>query len=124
MEVLSEVKILSKIRNERIFGQSWAFVLWKSENPVESRTWRRTALLHVEEALLEGHVQGADGALLLAVLLQVVDGAPVTDAVRRGARVVVVVAVDAAQPLQVADDVHGVLVQQRVLGQVLHLRRN
>lgn len=92
--------------------------------PSPSLTWRRAALLHVEEALLEGHVQGADGPLLLAVLLQVVDGAPVADAVRRRARVVVVVvvAVDAAQTLQVPHDVHRVLVEQRVLGQVLDLR--
>ena len=65
-----------------------------------------------EESLLERHVQGPDGSLLVVPgPLQVLDSFPVSESVA-GCTVAVVVPVQTPQPLHLLHDLHGVLLDE------------
>ena len=69
---------------------------------------------HVEEAFLESHVQRSGDAFLLLLFLQVVNGAPTSDAVDIGAGIVVIGVIDAPQTLQITNDFHGVFIDEGI----------
>lgn len=73
------------------------------------------ALVESKETLLEGHVQGANGLLLVPLLLQHVDCLPVGQPIARGG-FAVVLSVNAAQLLHLFDDLDGVFLYERFVG--------
>ena len=76
-----------------------------------------------KESLLESHVQGPDGSLLVVPgSLQVLDCLPVGQSVA-GCTVAVVVAVQTPQPLHLLHDLHGVLLDEVLVGQDVVLLR-
>lgn len=77
---------------------------------------------HLQESLAESHVQRADRPRLLPLLFQIVNGPPSAHRVIAARpRFVVVVAVDASQPLEVLHDDDRLFVQKTVVGQVFSL---
>ena len=76
-----------------------------------------------EESLLESNVQGSDGSLLVVPgSLQVLDSFPVSESVA-GCTVAVVVAVETPQSLHLLHNLHGVLLDEVLVGEDVVLLR-